>query len=380
MPKASGYSLPEGSSAAGYSLSLALIVRNEESRLERCLRSFEGQVDEIVVCDTGSTDRTVEIAEACGARVVHLAWVDDFAAARNFALEHTTGDWRLMADADEWLDRSPESLAALASLRGQVPRFTAQVQIANASPDGNVVVGWVGRVTPANVGYIGVIHEQIDPALPSQQLPIVLHHDGYALAADEMAAKSRRNADLLVKAIGETPDLAMRAYYGFQLAKEHFLSGQWAEAKRGFDEVWTPEVVSQQWAGEMVRPWLISAAQLDQYEALTLIEQLQPFFERRAEYWYTVAEVLVNLGQRSQESAQLMFPIAFNALQTCFSLGEDSEGGTSAIGVGTFLPARLMARLLEMSGQVDEAKKFAELSERMRAQVLAGTAVEKSVR
>ena len=95
-------------------LSLSMIVRDEAERLERCLRSVAGFVDEMVVVDTGSSDGTVAIAEACGAVVHHLPWPGDFAPARNRALEWVRGDWVLVLDADEWL--CPEAREPLQEL------------------------------------------------------------------------------------------------------------------------------------------------------------------------------------------------------------------------------------------------------------------------
>ena len=85
-------------------LSLSMIVRNEAERLERCLASVAGFVDEMVLLDTGSTDDTVAIAARCGAVVHHLPWPGDFAPARNEALQRVTGDWVLVLDADEMLN------------------------------------------------------------------------------------------------------------------------------------------------------------------------------------------------------------------------------------------------------------------------------------
>ncbi|HVC21296.1 MAG TPA: glycosyltransferase [Vicinamibacterales bacterium] len=82
-------------------LSLCLIAKNEERHLARCLGSARDLVDEIVLVDTGSTDRTVEIAASFGARVFHLAWQDDFSLARNYGLEQARGEWILALDADE---------------------------------------------------------------------------------------------------------------------------------------------------------------------------------------------------------------------------------------------------------------------------------------
>src|SRR5207248_3630819 len=95
-------------------VSLVMIVRDEENHLPPCLESVRGIFDVIVVVDTGSVDRTKEIAVGFGARVFDFAWIDDFAAARNAALSHATGDYAFWLDADDVLDpREREKLRAL---------------------------------------------------------------------------------------------------------------------------------------------------------------------------------------------------------------------------------------------------------------------------
>jgi glycosyltransferase involved in cell wall biosynthesis len=84
-------------------ISLCMIVKDEETLLPRCLSSIQGVVDEIIVVDTGSTDRTVAIAQSFGASVYHHPWQDDFAAARNESVRYAHGDWILVLDADETL-------------------------------------------------------------------------------------------------------------------------------------------------------------------------------------------------------------------------------------------------------------------------------------
>jgi glycosyltransferase involved in cell wall biosynthesis len=81
-----------------------MIVRDEEKNLSHCLESVSGVFDEVVVVDTGSSDRTVEIAQEFGARVFEFTWIDDFAAARNEALAHATGDYAFWLDADDVVD------------------------------------------------------------------------------------------------------------------------------------------------------------------------------------------------------------------------------------------------------------------------------------
>lgn len=80
-----------------------MIVKNEELALPKCLGSVKGVVDEMVVLDTGSCDRTPEIAREFGARVYHFEWCNDFSAARNESLKYVQGDWVLVLDADEVL-------------------------------------------------------------------------------------------------------------------------------------------------------------------------------------------------------------------------------------------------------------------------------------
>lgn len=83
-------------------ISAVLIVKNEEALLSKCLDSVKG-VDEIIICDTGSTDKTVEIAKKYTDKVVFFEWCDNFAKARNYAKSFATGDWILSIDADEYL-------------------------------------------------------------------------------------------------------------------------------------------------------------------------------------------------------------------------------------------------------------------------------------
>ena len=105
-------------------VSACVIVKNEAHNLSRWLRCMQALADEIVVGDTGSTDETVAIAEAAGARVAHFTWCQDFAAAKNYAIDQTTGDWVLLLDADEYF---PE--AQWPAVRAALARYDAQYEV-----------------------------------------------------------------------------------------------------------------------------------------------------------------------------------------------------------------------------------------------------------
>ena len=86
-------------------ISLCMIAKDEERYLGQCLDSVKSLVDEMIIVDTGSTDKTKEIAKKFGAKIYDFKWIDDFSAARNENLKHATKDWILVLDADEVLDK-----------------------------------------------------------------------------------------------------------------------------------------------------------------------------------------------------------------------------------------------------------------------------------
>ena len=112
--------LPAGSNPERPSrVSLCMIVKNEEANLAACLQPVAKLFDEIIVVDTGSTDRTKECARRFGAKVFDFIWVDSFAAARNESLRHATGHWILWLDADDRLDET--NLPKLRRLLAELP-------------------------------------------------------------------------------------------------------------------------------------------------------------------------------------------------------------------------------------------------------------------
>ncbi len=104
--------------------SLALIVRDEGASLSASLQSIAPIASEIIVVDTGSTDRTKEVATSYGAKVFDFPWIDDFAAARNECLRHATGDYIFWMDADEVID--PVNREKLRALFDSLPKLTAE--------------------------------------------------------------------------------------------------------------------------------------------------------------------------------------------------------------------------------------------------------------
>ncbi len=197
-------------------VSLTMIVRDEQENLPRCLASVPGIFDEIVVIDTGSTDRTREIAREFGARVFEFAWIDDFAAARNEALSHATGDYAFWLDADDVVEPAErDKLRALLDGLGSGEPAGYVVRCAcDPGTDGSggaTVVDHV-RLFPIrdDLRWTYRVHEQIMPALRRAGIPVrwtdlVVRHTGYVNLALR-GRKLDRDARILRDELKSRPD------------------------------------------------------------------------------------------------------------------------------------------------------------------------------
>jgi len=185
-------------------VSLTMIVKNEEAHLATCLGSVADLVAEIVIADTGSTDRTKEIAAGFGAKVIDFPWVDSFAAARNESLRHATGDWVLWLDADKYLDaENRDRLRALFSSLGQENIAYTLRQHSFLEEAGQAAVVDQVRLFPRHpdLRWRYRVHEQILPSLHGlgadlRPTEVVVHHTGFT-ELPKQGPKVDRNLRLL---------------------------------------------------------------------------------------------------------------------------------------------------------------------------------------
>lgn len=204
-------SVPTTPPARWPSISVCMIVRDEEKTLERCLRALGDLATQVVVVDTGSTDRTVEIARSLGAEVHHFRWIDDFAAARNESLRHARGEWIFWLDADDEL--SPTAVAQLknAAASGLADAYTCRVVsrlpsgVEDAVPHTRLVRNGLG------VRFRGRIHESLHQDLEERGLKvldtdIIIVHTGYASDPTTLRRKHERNLAYLRQELAEHPN------------------------------------------------------------------------------------------------------------------------------------------------------------------------------
>jgi tetratricopeptide (TPR) repeat protein len=233
-------------------LTLCLIARNEESMLPGCLAAAAGAVDEVVLVDTGSTDRTREIARSAGATVLERAWDDDFAAPRNLAIEQAHGDWVLVLDADERLARGAGQVIRQALRRPAFDMGFLRFHNASRGDAGlDDVVGGAARAGEPyslprllrrlpDLRYRGIIHENVNDWAAAHGnryllLPADVVHLGYVGELQGSMAKRDRNLALLRRRMAQEPDDI--SAYGY-VAQELFQRGELAEAEAVAARAW----------------------------------------------------------------------------------------------------------------------------------------------
>ena len=161
-------------------LSIIILTKNEEKDIEGAIRNAWQCADEVLVVDSGSTDRTVEIAEHNGARVVYRAWDNDFAAQRNFALTQTKADRVLYLDADERLNGELVLAVKKAPAGRQYSLQRKSVAFGTKFSHGPLSPDWVARLFPRDsVRWVGKVHEHPECSLPLVKLPGHIEHHTY---------------------------------------------------------------------------------------------------------------------------------------------------------------------------------------------------------
>ncbi len=198
-------------------LSACMIVKNEEDNIARCLASVKNIVDEIVIVDTGSTDRTMEIARSFGANIFEHPWENDFSLHRNQSIDHATGEWVFIIDADEEVVIAPPLTPEQA--KNMLREFLNYIKAPECC--GGVTLNDIqgGRVAMhfnttrffrrGAVYYEGIVHNT--PKIPEGSQSVLcefigINHYGYDLTPEKREAKFVRTNTLLKKRLEINPN------------------------------------------------------------------------------------------------------------------------------------------------------------------------------
>lgn len=273
-------------------ISVVMIVKNEEVMLPRCLESVKN-ADEIIIVDTGSIDKTKEVATLGGAKVFDFEWCDDFSKARNFALLKATGDWVLSIDADEVLDEN-----GIENIRLNLVTSEPVLGIHLKSIDNDFIVPRLFRRIPS-IQWHGRIHETISF---SQFKSIEVGITYYSSPAHILDPK--RNIRMLEKAHKDNPTSTRDMFY---LAREYAYYKEWDKAEEMFEKylkiaTWLKEKADAHfmlalcyWVdgksnGEKCRENCLKAININANFKAPILLMANASFEKNAQQWNRMAE------------------------------------------------------------------------------------------
>lgn len=219
-------------------LSVCIITKNEQTNLERCLRSLKAYPFEIVVVDTGSSDQTLDLARKYTDSVYEFVWCDDFAKAKNYAVSKAKYDMVLVLDSDETIRHI--QLEPFISLIRNFPEKVGRIQRCNQLEQSHEIresKEYINRIFNRNLfHYEGKIHEQLVAAdkkpYATYLAPVTIGHSGYLLSEEEKRKKARRNIQLLELELSQNAD----PYILSQLGKSYYLIHDYEMAIKYFSE------------------------------------------------------------------------------------------------------------------------------------------------
>lgn len=213
--------------AKGCSLTVCLIVKNEEHCLGDCLDSVRDWADQIVVVDTGSSDNTVEVAKKYDAQIEYFQWENDFAKARNYSLQFAVSDWILVLDADERLAENSESLPDLVAKNYEGYYLTIKSPLGSGEIEAE---DHVVRLFRNGRGYkfAGAIHEQIAGSIKVRKgqaalafSAIIVRHRGYEVGEILRKQKMVRNSQIIKSQLAVQQDDTFMLYsFGTELIQQ----------------------------------------------------------------------------------------------------------------------------------------------------------------
>ena len=333
-------------------LSLAMIVKNEARCHARGLRSVQKIADEIIVVDTGSTDRTVEIAGEFGAKIFHFDWDDDFSAARNFALKQAGGDWILVLDADETVSEPlAEEIKKFIQGAPQIGRLKI---VSDFRRHGQTLRSqtFVSRLFPHGAHFEGKIHEQLISPLPRVNLAGELAHDGYL-----ETQKSGRNVKLLRAALALEPD---NAYLLHQLALEYTSLDQPENAFPCLQHAFARMQPADPFAPNIVVDLIYAAMAVKKFEiGLEAIAQSEKSLADFPDFHLARGVFFMNLIRSDTAKHIAAVPQVGQSFERCLALGE-TDRYKSVRGTGSFLANYNLGLFYHVFGNAAGAKRCFE--------------------
>ena len=345
-------------------ISLCMIVKDEEDMLPGCLAAVAPFVDELVIVDTGSTDRTREIAAEFGATVVEFEWNGSFSDARNESLRHATSDWILWLDADEHLVAADGPQLRELVKRTWVEGFHVIETHFLGAGDGDTASHAPMRLFRRRPEHAwrGTVHEQVAWSLPNwlpgrvQHSTVRVDHYGYLTSVVEDRAKGERNLALLMAQLEEE----RTAFTCFNIGTEHAQLGDWSEARTWLEEALAlARSAGDGWNADSWVPLLVNRATSarrvtgDIDGALELAGEALGWWPEYTDLEYERAHAYADDEDWDQAAAHA---------RAALELGDAPARFVAVSGKGSFQARHLLASALRAIGDIAGAREQLELA------------------
>lgn len=287
-------------------LSLCMIVKNEEENLRRCVSKVVDFVDEIIVVDTGSTDKTKIISSEFTDKIYDFKWCNDFSKARNFSISKASGDWILVLDADEFVTDffryNVDEFIKDSSNESKVGR----IQIINIMEDSNgnkKCMEKVSRLFNRNYfHYEGVIHEQI-VALDGKNyetaiVDITVEHIGYTKEVLNRTDKLKRNIDLLEESVKND---SQDPYLYFQLGKSYYMLKDYKTSALYFEKALSFKLDFRlEYVENLVETYGYSLINSEKYPEALVLENCLEVYSKSADFHFLMGLIYMNNAKFTQ--------------------------------------------------------------------------------
>ena len=333
-------------------ISICIIAKNEEKNMEtflsRIVEHTKGYPVEILIADTGSTDKTLDIVRKFPVKLTHFNWINDFSAARNFTLEQAANDWILVLDCDEYIENI--DMNELQTFTKKHPDCVGMLKRKNhyeLNGQDSIYTDDVERFfNRKRFHYEDIIHEQVrslnGTPLKKVSIPLTVDHCGYNTTIEELQAKAQRNNELLFKMLEETPD---DPYIYFQLGQSFNMLHDDEKACYYYGKGLEYEVdPAQEYVQMMVIGYGYALLHLERFDEALFFENIYEEFATSADFVCLMGLIYLRNGLVLQAMTEFLKATTFEKAHVD--------------GANTYIPTFNMGCINEVMGEADAAVTY----------------------
>ncbi|WP_234119664.1 glycosyltransferase [Clostridium hydrogenum] len=325
-----------------------MIVKNEEENLPKCLNSIKSKVDEIIIVDTGSTDKTMEVAKRYTDKVFNFEWCDDFSAARNFSINKAKNDWILILDADEVVNFFNKK--DISRFINKNKNVVGRIKRINTFEDSSGKKKFFERVNrlfnKKFFKYEGIIHEQVvsitGENYTTENIDVYANHIGYEKEILNRTNKIKRNKELLEKAIEMASD---DPYLQYQLGKTFFMEKDYVKAEVNLSTAIRLGIDAKyEYVQDLIESYGYTLINLKKYKEALILKKYEEFYNSKSDFNFVMGLIYMN---------NAMFKEAVNKFIQCQNSKE-----CKIEGVNSYLANYNIGVIYECLGILNEAVKY----------------------